>query len=851
MKKISRLMTMVVLCLATLLLPAACGPKIEKAVVQPGTYATTVAKGTEYDVSGIVVEFTYSDDEKVTVTADELEFVKPDTTQVNDNAKLTIKYDDYSFDVKIRVVATEADVSSISSLTSWSNNIYKENTTNNDPTTRTGFYNHYVQGDDKYLGIEPRYVGTDNQFVLDLTAAGHDGAGELVTDIENVRTNIKVYLVEGTTETELTESTTTKLSDMVTVDTIGAKFKFHETNAYNKMFKLVVEPANKEVGSQTNMKVESYVKVTNGFNVHNELELSVYDNSGRDFDWDGNADWNSIKNPILTAAGLPLDYVPSKILIQNDLSIKREHVPTTMFWSNSNDRYEYWETDPNTDRKLSTYYTAAASKVGGVDEKGKTIKLEGSLVDRDHTGVYHFNFDATHNNLELVGNYFTISATEFPRAVVETRGADAAAGTMDRFVNTTEGYKSYMTSHSTLFCHTYRLRDSQGNLMEDAADVTQETSINWKNLNFTGNGTMTDEHQYSGSIILFKCYRVNSNIYNCVSNNFAINYLFADGDNEDYSAKSGRALNGYYRVDYCKGYDAYQALLFANGAKDMLVTNSEFIGSCGPAIITVFRDYEDYRDCLTHSNNWDEYDFYPTYLNVVNTTVQSWVSGEEPWFLINAPQMDLEQLLGMLEGYLDGSFEIELKTALKQLKGINFQSNKTIYNPDPEMTGRVLNAKVANIVTAMEGAGAYYTVPAKGYTRFFDTMEEYETFYEETPNAERGLQLDGHINQDLAQNLAQLPLYMSDNKGSFIGTGTAEDSSHSYGIGPSETNTLGNALYLLKTMGNPMDPNNTKALEAISAYLNAFDEDADTFYLYTPACISVIIDLYDRPTTNA
>ena len=83
----------------------------------------------------------------------------------------------------------------------------------------------------------------------------------------------------------------------------------------NKMFKLVVEPANKEVGTQAVMKVEAYVKVTNGFNVHNELELSVYDNSGRDFDWDGIADWAAIKTPILTAAGLPADYVPSKILI--------------------------------------------------------------------------------------------------------------------------------------------------------------------------------------------------------------------------------------------------------------------------------------------------------------------------------------------------------------------------------------------------------------------------------------------------------------------------------------------------------------------------------------------------------
>ena len=864
MKKISRLMAMVILCLATVLLPTACGAKIEKAVVQPGTYATTVAKGTEYDVSNIVVEFTYSDDEKVTVTADELEFVKPDTSQVNNNAKLTIKYDGYSFDVTIRVVATEADVNSVSSLSSWSNNIYKENTTNNDPTSRTGFYNPtattgevVVAGDsEKYLGIEPRYVGTDNQFVLDLTAAGHDGAGELVTDIENVRTNIKVYLVEGTTETELTESTTTKLSDMVAIDTIGAKFKF-TTAAHDKMFKLVVEPANKEVGSQAIMKVEAYVMVTNGFNVHNELELSVYDNSGRDYDWDGVADWDAIKNPILTAAGLPLDYVPSKILIQNDLSILREHVPSTMFWSNSNDKYEYDEFDPNTTRKLSTTFADAATKVGGVDENGNTIKLEGSMVDRDHTGVYHFNFDATNNNLELVGNYFTISAVAFPRAVVETRGDEAAEGKQDRFVNTENGKKSYMTSHSTLFCHTYNQRDGQGRLLNNDANVTQATSINWKNVNFTGNGTTTGEHQYSGSIILFKSYRVNSNVYNCVSNNFAINYFMSSGDNAVSKTMTGHANTGKFRVDYCKGYDAYQALLFAHGAKDMLVTNGEFIGSCGPAIISVFRDYEDYRLFLAQpeaDRDWDEYDFYPTKLNVVNTTVESLITGKEPWFLVNAVGMDLEGLLAMLEGYLDGSFlgaqKAQLEYLLQAYQAANqvAATNKTIYNP--EVTdSRVLNAKVATIMDGMSGEGKYYTLPALGYSRFFDDTEEYtaaeayNAFYTNTPDAERGLQLDNHINQNLTANLAQQPLYMSDNQGSFIGTGTIEDTTHSYGIGPSDTNSFGNAIFALKTAGS--DP--AALMAAITAYQNAFHEDANEFYLYTPAGISCLIDLYDRP----
>ena len=837
MRKISRLMAMVVLCLATLLLPAACGPKIEKAVVQPGTYATTVAKGTEYDVSDIVVEFTYSDDEKVTVSAEELEFKLPDTTQVTDNAKLTITYNDYSFDVTIRVVATEADVNSISSLTSWSNNIYKENTTQN----TAGFYNHSYnsttdleEGDeDKYLGIEPRYVGTDNQFVLDLTAAGHDGAGDLLTNIANVRTNIKVYLVNGTTETELTETTTPKLSEMVTIDNIGAKFKF-DPDAENRMFKLVVEPANKEVGTQAVMKVEAYVKVTNGFNVHNELELSVYDNSGRDYNWDGVADWAAIKNPILTAAGLPADYVPSKILIQNDLSIKREHVPSTMFWSNTDEKHDHNDYDKNDYDAHSTRFATLASKVGGVDENGKPITLAGSMVDRDHTGVYHYNFDNNHSNLEVIGNYFNISVKEFPKAVVESTGKEAYQGTDNRYVNTTEEGYSYMTSHSTLFCHTFFAYDSQGRLTKDDANMTKPTEISWKNLDFTGNGSATDEAQYSGSIILFKSYRVNADIYNCVSNYFAINYLMAEGDSAASTAMTGHALNGEYRIDYCKGYNSYQALLFANGAKHMLVSNSEFVKSSGPAIITVFSDYDDYRETLD-GGSWDEYDYHPTKLDLVNTKVESYVSGQEPWFMINALGTEVEDLLGMLEGYLNGNFNPALAAQ-------HITTNKTIYNPAAGENHGLINAKVATIITGREDKGQYYTVPASGYTREFATMAAYNQFYTETPDAEYGLQLDGHINQNLAATIPTIsspdeaPLYMSDNMGSFVGT-------NNYGVGASSTNGLGNALYMLGAAAQGY----VEFADAADEYMTAFEEEANRFYLYTPTNISVLIDLYDRP----
>jgi hypothetical protein len=332
----------------------------------------------------------------------------------------------------------------------------------------------------------------------------------------------------------------------------------------------------------------------------------------------------------------------------------------------------------------------------------------------------------------------------------------------------------------------------------------------------------------------------------------------SSGDNEASKTMTGHANTGHYRIDYCKGYDAYQALLFAHGAKDMLVTNSEFIGSCGPAIISVFRDYEDYREFLDQpeaEKDWDEYDFYPTKLDVVDSTVESLITGKEPWFLVNAVGMDLEDLLGMLEGYLDGSFlgeqKAQLESLLQQAHVANqvVATNKTIYNPDE--AGKVLNAKVATIMDGMSGKGQYYTVPALGYTRFFDSVEDYKDFYPNTSNVEMGLQLDNHINQNMTANLADAPLCMADNKGSFIGTNEIDitgdgDPDTKYGALPlamNPGNTFGNALFLLGTAGT----DTAALLEAIGAYQQAFHEDANEFCLYTPAGISCLIDLYDRP----
>ncbi len=728
MKKVSRIMMMLVLCLAFLVIPTGCKSEIKSHKLKPGTLTTSVVQNDVVDTSKVVVIYTYSNGDTKEVGAKDLKFSQVDTSVVTESAKLTISYGDYSFDVTIKVRASADDINDIASFTSTSNDIYNDNIT----TNSIGFYNHSYNSqkdtedgsEDKYLGIEPRYVGTDNPFIMDLKIDGYDAEGNTAVGLENVSTIIKVELInDNNTYTELTETSTPTLASMVSVSSTDAKFKFTKA-AEGKAFRVTVEPKNKMEGVPTALKVVAELHVIEGFNVHDAKDLAVYDNSGRDYDMDGKADWNDIK----TAVGVKYDmdnittYVPKNVILQNNIDIKDEDVPSTMFWSKANIKFEH-DKDNSTDRVLSKNYEAANSVIK-IKGDNRSDKLAGSMVDRDKTGIYHYNFTQEGGEINMIGNYFTISCRDLSRAVVQSFGTERGSETNPTgYVD--EENDVYMTMHSTLFCHTY--------MDEDDDDQTgryytmdNDCEINWKNVNFTGNGSTSDEEKYSGSIILFKSYRVNCDVYNCVSTNFAINYLFAFGETDCDK-------DGEYRLDYCKGEKSYQALIFSNGAEHVLVTNSEFKEANGPAIISVLNCAEDWDDYVG-GNETKAHEFWVSSIDVVSSTIESLVSGEEPWFQVYGADTQIKQLVA-IEGILSGS-------AMSSPVG----TSKSMLNPGQASEGKQLfNLQVLS----MRDGDISFTnfMKSTGYARFFDGengYSDYVNYYnDQNRDIEKGLVMNG------------------------------------------------------------------------------------------------------------
>lgn len=687
------------LCFALLLFfsvkISGCNVSIESAVLKSGTLETTVVKNSKVDTSNAIIIVTYSDNTVKEVGAKNLKFSEIDTSKVTDNAKLTITYEDYSFDVKIRVRATADDVNDISAFTSTSQNLYLERSTAPAVGT-TGFFNHEfdpeiddVEYKDKYVGNDFRYVGTNNPFVLDLDVAGYNANDEEQDELVGVSTIVKIEMQYGEEFVELTEETTPKKSDIVLIQSTDAVFKFLP-NAENKIFKITVEPKNKTLGLQTILKVELIVKVIDGYNVHNAKELSVYDNSGRDYDQNGIDDWNDIK----IEAGTK-NIAPNTIILQNDIEITNNDVPSTIFWSNSNILFN--DEKPN-EGMLSTYFDNAKNMTN--------LTLEGSFVDRDFTGVYHHDF-SDGETLSMVGNYYTISCANLSRSVVETTGQKYGIRTS----TSQPADVSYMTTHSTLFCNMYR----------NDSNMSKKTNVIWKNIGFTGNGSVSADPKYSGSIILFKSYRVNADIYNCTSNNFGINYLFAFGeDNNNF--------DGEYHIDYCKGYNSYQSLVFANGAEHLLISNSEFKSACGPAIITVLNGYDDYIDSNPSTT------YHASDVDIVNSTIESIISGAEPWFATYGATDAVMQFKGA-EAFFDGS------AGLPQLsKSLIYD---TINGNVTRLNMQILMMNDGDIATMFSSAGML-----DGYTRFFDSMKDYNDFYLNDDIENFGLDMDNQIQQE-------------------------------------------------------------------------------------------------------
>ena len=684
MKRVTKILVSVLAIMCFGFVLSACKPKIESAQVKNGTLETTIAKGEELDTSKTIVIVNYSDNSTKEVESKDLTFGEIDINIVG-TQKLKITFEDYSFEVPIKVVATEADVSTITSLNSRLLNEFNANKS--------------TQGaDNKEMEFLDRdqilMVGDDNPFNFRLFASGIDGAGVRRTNITRVSTNVKIEEKQGDTYTELTGD---NLNSIVEIDTVNTTLDFKE-NAIGKTYRVTVSAVNvdedylEEGGATTSFTTE--LQVVDGYNVYNAKDLSLYDNVHSSYD--------AIK---------PTTQDVKALILQDNITITKDDVRKDAFWS---------ESSPN--------YSGSLNNL--TDQT-----VIGSPIDTDDDGIYHRTL-ADGETFNFLGNYFTIDAKNFPKMVLEFANPDNG-------VNVKES--GYMTAHLSLFYN------------DALASNPNASTVNWSNIHFVGNGELNAKPENSGAIILSKAKVVNFNATNNITHYFYITNFFIY--EEDLKADRGNNV-----LLNCKAFKSYQTLIYTWGVKNLKIVNCELRDAGGPVMIA--------DHCKQDDNDTTGTTGYTSSIDIIESILESKVTGKEPWFTVYGA--------GELFGQL--TMADQLFTGIDPITG---KPNGLPQNPVTMTAGYAndngtLVPKVNFVAVLKSGSNQGLTTKRiKGYIRVFETQSDYDKFYsvENPEKTTYGLDMTNSMVVDRVFNDPTESIYFESSKsGGYINSNVGTNS---------------------------------------------------------------------------
>lgn len=677
MKRVTKILVSVLAIMCFGFVLSACKPKIENAQVKNGTLATTIAKGEELDTSKTIVIVNYSDSSTKEVESKDLTFGEIDINVVG-TQKLKISFEDYSFEVPIKVVATEADVSTITSLNSRLLNEFNAN------KSTQGADNKEMEFLDRNQIL---MVGDDNPFNFRLFASGIDGAGVRRTNITRVRTNVKIEEKQGNTYTELTGD---NLNSVVEIDTVNTTLDFKES-AIGKTYRVTVSAVNvdedylEEGGATTSFTTE--LQVVDGYNVYNAKDLSLYDNVHSSYD--------AIK---------PTTQDVKALILQDNIAITKDDVRQDAFWSES-----------------APHYSASLSNL--TDQP-----IIGTPIDSGDEGVYH-RVLADGETFGMYGNYFTIDAKSFPKMVLEFKNPDNG-------VNVEKS--EYMTAHLSLFFN------------ESLASNPNASTVNWANIHFVGNGELNARPENSGTIILSKAKVVNFNATNNITHYFYITNFFS-------YEEPLRADQGNNVLLNCKAFKSYQTLIYTWGVKNLKIVNCELRDAGGPVMIA--------DHCKQDDNDTTGTTGYTSSIDIINSNLESKVTGKEPWFTVYGA--------GELFGQL--AMADQLFTGVDQSGNDNGLPKNNVTMTAGYANDNGTKVPKVNFVAVMKSGSVQglSSKRIKGYIRVFETQLDYDKFYalENPEKTTYGLDMSNSSVVDRVFNDPTSSIYFESSKsGGYINT---------------------------------------------------------------------------------
>ena len=439
-------------------------------------------------------------------------------------------------------------------------------------------------------------------------------------------------------DSSYTELYSTSLSTYISEINNFKNYVVFNEEAIGKTFKFEISKAG-----ITGITME--VQVVDGYNVYTADDLCVINNRVDEAH-------NEVRGWAGKKAGTKYEGLTvNSIILQKDINIADSNIPSEFF------------------------YTAEEAK--GVTAT-TNLSIIGSMKDGDGNGaggteraIYERNV-AEGEIFSIYGNYFTIDYSGLTRCVVES-GNKSAINTDD--VNGEN--ETLITTHAAVF---------KFNGLDSTAGQTGENAgtVNFHDVRIKGNGERSNRSVYSGGIMAGKLFHINSNVTNSIYKNTFIGFLVSDA-----CANGSQTTTTFLNT---KGYDCYNTLIYSYGVSNFTIKGGEYLRAGGPVMIV---DH-------VGGSKVDGTGGIPSNVTVIGAKMESFVTGNEPWFVSYGATALVAQIKALDAGFTPfGTTFMQTKDGISEL----------------------MNLKVVYKSSSSEGITGQ---PVRGSVVFYDTETEYE-----------------------------------------------------------------------------------------------------------------------------
>lgn len=459
-------------------------------------------------------------------------------------------------------------------------------------------------------------------------------------EVSKFTTEIKSFIKDNDNYKELdTSNLSTYISE---IDNYNNHITF-TSEAVGKTFKFEVSKS----GVKNPIVIE--VQVVDGYNVYTADDLSVVNNT-KDENNKEVRGWAEKKQGT-KYAGLEVN----AIVLQKNIIITKDNLPGDFFYTESDNTQAL--------KDLTNLPIPGSMKDGdGNGTGGNGRAVYDRIIGKDET-------------FSIYGNYFNIDYSALPKCVLESGHKKGV-----KYIENDASKDALITTHVTMFMFAGNEKDASGTVIKDGGN------LNIYDLNIKGNGKRDNRSLNSGGAMIAKVSHVNSNIENCVYSNAFIGFLFQDYGSDEPESNTENILKDV------KGYDSYNTHIYSWGTAKLKVIGGEFKSAGGPVMIV---------DHVGGSKT-DATGGRPSYIDVIGTTMESFVTGNEPWFV----------------SYGASALAAQLKAPNKQY----FEPLGTTYLQERDGISELMNLKVVYKSSSVEGLSGQ---PVRGHVNFYDKMEEY------------------------------------------------------------------------------------------------------------------------------